>query len=260
MPAADGSGELSHKKPGRRWFIVFGPTSTTPSTWSEVLFDLGFGIVCPLIFIAFDPLILRDRGGLVYGAFSLMLFCVLEMGVLGVWLLFGKWLHGLAGYLGGVLLLGAPVAYLFACLFLLHPGMLIVLAPFTFCTGYAYQRNAGRAFYQAKTHRGVLVCVLSGLIGAAVVFGAPVTVHIAIAQYVPHLTEKVLRSPTPESERAAVEELRWACHLGYGREAARRLREAADQESDPVRKENLGGIYFHVRGYYWHLPSTDNSP
>ena len=234
----------------RFWARQFGAEATSP----QLVFDVAFGIVGPIICFAVDPI--AFRGNIMgkplfaeYQAFA-YLFSAFEIVVLALWLTFGARLLFLNTLIGGILVGGAVFCAILGCLLapysLLGLMFLIGILGFTpFLTAIVYLRNGYRAV-RARQHstRGALH-ISPFLIGCLLALGGPALLGKAIKQVVSHSVEDIIHGDSRQASVAA-HRLRPLSFLS-GTELDRVVNEYL-KEADTSRRQRLKTSYLEATG------------
>ncbi len=213
---------------------------TGHATWPQVVFDVAFGIVFPLICLIADPIVFRsdgnlgDRGVLADYALFAYLFIGLQAVALAAWLLLGRRLGAGGAWFAGPLAAGAIFAGVvgLAILPLSLIGLLFIIGILGFTpwlTSFVYLRNALRAYAGAwgvvrPSARRFLAGV--GLLCALLP-------SFAVDRYLRRETEALLRHP----ERSGGLAERW------GLVHAERIVDAYEQCPPGPRREALAALY-----------------
>lgn len=231
------------------WKRQFGPTVTQP----QIVFDLTFGVIGPILCFVFDPIVFRSwffGPPLLpdYQTFT-YLFSGLQIVLLGFWLLTGPGPQGLNRLIGGILFSGAA--------FCLIAGL--VLAPFSlvgliygigvfgftpFLTALVYLRNSSRAFRSGSGPAG-LARVMISVCGILLATGLPLLLSIEIHNALSHAVFEIVKGD--------------AQHATFAAHRVMPLRLFAGAELDPIvneytatsderRKELLKSCYLEITG------------
>jgi hypothetical protein len=223
-------------------------------TKQQVIFDVVFGVVGPILCFAFDPIVFR--GGL-FGAplfaeyqVYVYLFSGLQIMILSFWLLaragfqFWNQLVGAGLFLGGVFCLMVGVVLLPFSLMGLMLG--IGIFGFTpFLTGIVYLRNGVRALKSPRTDTSIFTGAVTFLLGSLVVIGAPLLLGVAIHQAVDSSIEEIIHGDPPHAS-AATHRI-WPLKYFVGVES-NKIVTAYQEASDPARKQLLKDCYQEITG------------
>jgi hypothetical protein len=235
-------------KPGfwRRQFVL-------PATTPQIILDVVFGMVGPVLCFAFDPVVFRDgfMGRPLFQEFQLFAysFSALEIAALSAWLLFGARLSRGRGFIGGVLVGGA--------LFCLATGL--VLLPFSvlglmfgigifgftpFVTAIVYLRNGCRA---TERHHDAAALSQAGalVLGFILSLGAPALLRVTIHEIAAQSVDNIIHGDSQQVS-AANHRLR-ALRFVVGAELDR-IVDSYATETDPSRKQLLGSSYHEITG------------
>lgn len=241
------SQNLAAVRPGfwRRQFAV-------PATIPQIIFDIVFGVVGPVLCFAFDPLVFRGGIGrplfqeYQFFAYS---FSAFEIAVLSVWLLFGARLPRGSGFIGGVLMGGA--------LFCLATGL--VLVPFSilglmfgigifgftpFATAIVYLRNGSRAVHSSNSTTRIS---LAGplLVGVVLALGLPGLLSVGVHEIAAHYVEDIVQG---DSQHVRVATLRLRPLKYFAGAELDRIVDSYATETDPSRKQRLRSSYHDITG------------
>lgn len=213
---------------------------TGQSTWPQVVFDVAFGIVFPLVCLIADPIVFREEGALsgrgVLADYALFayLFIGLQALALAAWLLLGRRLAAGGAWFAGPLAAGAIFAGVvgLAILPLSLIGLLFIIGILGFTpwlTSFVYVRNALRAYAGAG---GVLRPAARRLLAVAGLL-CSLLPSFAIDTYIRRETEDLLRHP--QRSGGLVE--RW------GLIRTERIIDAYEQCPPGPRREALASLY-----------------
>lgn len=227
------------------------------STLGQKVFDVMAGAILPIVCVWCDPIVFTGAEppgiGSPFSAYAVggYLFIFLEILVLLLYLLLGRRLGVLRGFLGGMLAAGAVSACLLglAILPLTVIGLFLLigflgLSPFL--TSFVFGRNALRALHggDRQGHPGVRWIV--AILGAALALGAPLAAQREINQLVSHLSQAE-SGERPEQRATEIECARCVTRwVGIG--SVDRLVDAYDQETDPAAKQRLADVYHEITG------------
>jgi len=192
------------------WQCQFGSQVTTP----QIIFDIAFGIVGPILCFALDPVVFRGGigGGPLFPDIKIYvyLFSGLEVVMLSFWLLaragLQLWndLSGAALLVGGVFCLAVGLILLPFSLMGLMVG--VGIFGFTpFVTGIVYLRNGIRALRSPRSDNSAFSRVVTILLSSLVAIGAPLLLGVAIHQAVESSIDEIvhgdaLRNGTPRPQ------------------------------------------------------------
>jgi|SRR5215813_207254 len=228
--------------------LALNPTS------KQIIFDVLFGVIAPVLCFVFDPIVFRDGFGGApllsdYQTFA-YLFSGLQIMLLCLWLIIGPgaqfWNHAM----GGVLLVGG--------VFCLALG--VVLAPFSLIglmfgigifgftpliTAFVYLRNSSRALRATGPHDPVVTQVLTAGLAMLLVSGLPLLLSIQIHTAVNTAIDEIVRGDSQKAIFAAhrLTPLRFFAHADLDR-----IVNAYSSESDQKRRELLKSCYREITG------------
>jgi hypothetical protein len=245
------------------WRRQFRPTTTR----AQVVFDVVFGIVAPVLCFIFDPIVFKgefDEG--LFPQFQSFAYMVsaIEILLLIVWLTCGRLLHPRTRLVGGALAAGA-----------LFSGLIgIAILPFTllglflgigifgfvpFLTGLVYLRNARSAFQTANDDvakgpetfaagpnwSGGHRWIGSTVVGCALALGLPTGLNFVAASFVTTAMNAVVNADAQRAD-LAMEEIRYLHFLAVPN--FDELVSAYAAERDLSHKEELKRRYVKLTG------------
>lgn len=232
------------------WQCQFGSEITKP----QIIFDIAFGIIGPILCFAFDPVVFRGGvgGDPLFPNFKVYvyLFSGMELLMLSLWLGAGAgfqlWndLSGAALLVGGVFCLAAGVILMPFSLM----GLIIGIGVFgftPFLTGIVFLRNGVRALQSPRTHTSVFNRAVTILLGSLVAIGAPLLLGIAIHRTVESSVDEIVHGDTPRAVAAAhrVGPLRY-----FVGDESNPIVTAYQEASEPARKQLLKNCYQEITG------------
>jgi hypothetical protein len=237
-------------KPGF-WRQQFAPQVTQ----SQIVFDIVFGVVGPILCFAFDPVVFRSGFmaiGPLFPDYQIYVYLLsgLQIVLLSVWLLSGTGFPSVNGPIGGALICGGIFCALVGCVLLPFSifglGIGIGVFGFTpFVTAIVYLRNGSRALHYQRTETPVGSRVFALSVGCLLALSVPVllglTIHNAIESSVDEIIHGDFRQASAAAHRLAP--------LKYfvGPES-NKLIQAYSSESDPARKQFLKNCYQEITG------------
>jgi len=232
------------------WRRQFGSQVTRP----QIIFDIAFGILGPILCFAFDPIVFR--GGIGGGPLfpdvkvHVYLFSGLEVLMLSAWLVaragFQLWndLSGAVLIIGGVFCLAAGLILLpFSLLGLMIGVGVLGLTPFL--TGIVYLRNGIRALRSPRPNTSVFSRVATMLPGSLVVIGAPLFLGMAIHLAAESSVDEIVHGDAPHASAAAhrIGPLRYFVGI-----ESNQIVTAYLEASEPKRKQLLKNCYQEITG------------
>lgn len=257
-----GGQSRSGSEPGF-WRRQFLPSRTS----AQVVFDVGFGIVAPVLCFSFDPIVFKGEFEAAlfpqFQSFAYMVSAV-EISLLIVWLTWGRLLRPRTRLVGGVLAAGALFSGLIGVLILPFTllGLLLIIGFFgfvPFLTALVYLRNAKSAFQLAGNDPDKPPATLaatphwnvgrrwigSTIAGCALALGLPAGLNIIAASFVTSAMNAVLYA---DSQRAnlAIEEINYLQFFAMPH--LDDIVSAYAAERDPSRKEELKRRYVKLTG------------
>lgn len=180
------------------WEKQFGATVSQ----KQVVFDVAFGIIAPILCFVFDPIVLKSwfLGPPFFSDYQIIayLFSGLQIALLGLWLLTGPGPRILNSLMGGMLFPGA-VFCLIAGLVLVPfslIGMVLWIGAFGFTpfwTGLVYLRNSVRAMKAGSNgsvrFAGAMVSVSGLLLVTALSLLLSLQIHAVVRRAVTEVIE-----------------------------------------------------------------------
>ena len=180
------------------WKRQFAPTIT----WPQVIFDIVFGVVGPIVCFVIDPVVFRGwLFGPLFPDYQIFayLFSGLQISLLCFWLLTGPGWQPWNKLTGGMLLCGAIFCVI----------MGLVLAPFSliglmiygigaaglspFLTALVYWRNSWRALRSesrgAESFVGVIIPASGILLAAGLPLMLSIQIHLTVSRAVTEIVE-----------------------------------------------------------------------
>lgn len=244
---------------------VINSTSFKPSFWQrqfsnvltphQVIFDVVFGILMPVLCFLLDPGIIRGNGGAgvinpPLAKYSLLVYglSALAIPTLGFWLLFQRRIKTWGGLIAGVLLVAAACSFVIGLIILPLSIMALIivigLLGFTpLVTSFVYIRNTVRAFHRAEVYMTRTRVMGSLLSAALLVILVPVTAHWTVSQIATSSIQEILRNDPASIDGAVnrIKYLKWCVNLDP-------VMLAYEREGDPIRKERLARAYNQITG------------
>jgi hypothetical protein len=232
------------------WQCQFGSEVTRP----QIVFDIAFGIVGPILCFAFDPVVFRGGigGGPLFPDLKIYvyLFSGLEVVMLSFWLLaragFQLWndLSGAVLLVGGIFCVAAGLILLpFSLLGLMFGVGIFGFTPFL--TGIVYLRNGVRALRSPRTDMPAFSRMAIILLGSLVAIGAPLFLGMAIHQAVESSVDEIVHGDAPHASAAAhrIGPLRYFVGI-----ESNQIVTAYLEASEPARKQLLKNCYQEITG------------
>ena len=230
----------------RFWHRQFAPEVTR----GEIVFDLLFGVIVPILCFVFDPIVFRAwfMGPALfpgYAAFA-YLFSAVQIVLLCFWLLTGPASHPGNRMIGGMLLAGA----------VFYAAVGVVLAPFSldeigavglipFLTAMVYLRNSIRALRAGRDDCESFAPAPVVVLGTLLAAGLPLLLSILIHSAVSQAIDEIVKGDPPHAIFAArrVIPLRF-----FADSELEKMVNAYAAESDQQRKELLRVCYREITG------------
>ena len=233
------------------WQRQFVPTVTR----AQIIFDLGFGVIGPILCFVFDPIVFRSWiGGAPFAAdyqTFVYLFSGLQMILLCFWLLTGPGRQVWNRLIGGMLLCGGcfclTVGVALIPLSLL--GMMIygigVFGFTPFLTAFVYLRNSRRAIRAGNTRERSLAGTLTSMSGMVLVAGLPLLLSIQIHLMISRAVTEILEGDPPHASFAAHRLVPLRYFAGTELD---QIVNAYANSSDEKRKKLLKSCYREITG------------
>lgn len=232
------------------WKRQFGSTNTRP----QLVFDVVFGVIGPILCFAFDPIVFRNgfAGPPLlprYQAF-VYLFSGLQIVLLCLWLFTGPGLQVWNRMIGGTLLAGG--------LFCLTVG--VMLAPFSligliyvigvfgftpFLTALSYLRNSVRALRAGERDASALTQPVAVSAGILLAVGLPLLLSIQIHSAINRALTEILKGDSAHAIFAAHRLMPLRFFAGPELD---QIVNAYRAESNAQRKELLKSCYREITG------------
>lgn len=241
--------ETTHQDNGF-WRRQFAPTVTRP----QIIFDVLFGVIGPILCFVFDPVVFRDgfAGPPLFPAYRnfAYLFSGVEIAFLCLWLLTGPGLEVWNRIIGGIFLNGA--LFCAAVGLVLSPFSLIGLLygigifGFTpFLAAMVYLRNSRRALRSKSPEPSNPDRILIPSLGILLATGLPLLLSIEINLAVNHAIDDIVQGDTDHAVYAAHR----LTSLGFFADSELdRIVSAYRSEKDEKRKELLRSCYREITG------------
>ena len=223
------------------------------TTGPQLVFDLIFGVVGPILCFVFDPIVfqgglagppfLPDYQGVVY------LFSGVEIILLCLWLASGKGNEVSSALIGGALLSGGlfclTIAILLFPLSLIGLAVGIGLFGFTpFFTGIVYLRNGWRALHSDAEESSSLT--LAGAVcGFLLVAAIPIVLSLQVRSMVSKSVDEIIRADPVRAPYAAQQ---LAVLRFFASADVDRIVWAYASETDENRKQLLKSCYREITG------------
>jgi hypothetical protein len=233
--------------PQRFWQRQFGPVATP----DQMAFDIAFGIIFPILSLAFDPIVFRgDFAFLARHRIFAYVAIALGIATLTVWFLLKSRLSRWSGFFAGVFFSGEVLALLLglALLPLSLPGLLVLIGIFGFApfmTSFVFYRNSTRARRLARESVSRPWRAGSFLLGILLVITIPIATQAFTDRFVSQAVDEVLRG-SPQMMDDAILRLRsafWCTETCYTD-----IVFAYERETDPWRRSILARAYEEITG------------
>jgi hypothetical protein len=250
-------------KPGflRRQFLP-------PTSRPQVVFDLLFGVVAPVLCFVFDPVVFKswEFGPPLFPQYQAFVYLVsgIEILILIIWIACGERLQHISGVVGGMLMSGAIFSGLIGLVLLPFSilGLAFGIGLFgfiPFLTGLVYLRNAKGALQLARVldAKGTAwerdytsVSVYGGwvsatIMGCVLALGPPAVLNFAASMFVSQAMNAVLVADERQAD-LAIDEIKYLQF--FAQPEVDQLVVAYGQTTEPVRKEELKRRFLKLTG------------
>jgi hypothetical protein len=225
-------------------------------TRAQFRFDVGFGLVAPVLCFLFDPVVFHawmSRSGGLYGRLQFFTYAAsaIEIATLACWLFVVAKYPAWSRPAGGVMVAGAVLSFAlglailpFSVIGLIAAG-LGALGFIPFLTGLVYLRNGLRAMRLnragAPVRGGAAVSVAFGL---ALAFGLPAAAHVCARRAVESSVARVVAGEELSRPRARVMRALSFVSMSSFEGVVSRYR----NERDPERKARMAEAYEGLTG------------
>jgi hypothetical protein len=248
-----------------------------PTTNAQLVCDVLFGVMAPILCFVFDPAILRTSGFLspfapneaFFPQFAAFVYIAsgIEIMLLTAWLIWGRRMQTATQLAGGILMAGALFSGLIGLILLplSVTGLTIGIGVFgfvPFLTALVYLRNARSAFQftakplavpgapeskpndalELRVRRSTLLATVAG---GVLVLGPPAALNAAASVFVSEAMDAVLTADEQQSD-LAIDEIRYLQF--FARPQVDRLVSAYSTTDEPSRKEVLKRRYLKLTG------------
>jgi hypothetical protein len=240
-----------------------------PTTRSQTVFDVLFGVIAPILCFAFDPIVFKsaDFGPPLFADFRGFAYLTsgIEVLLLAVWLLWGRGRHSPTHLLGGMLAAGAVISGFIGLVLLPFSlmGLFLGVGIFgfvPFLTALVYLRNARSAFQvTAKPASGSsspkrneeaislssLKWIGATLVGFILVVGPPASFAFAASIFVSQAMNAVLSADELQANQA-IDEIQYL--QIFAPPDLNRIVNAYQQTNERSRKDELRRRYLKLTG------------
>jgi len=233
------------------WRRQFAPTVTRP----QVIFDVVFGAIGPILCFVFDPIVFRSGMGdpplLADYRNFVYLFSGLQITLLGFWLLTGPGQQVWNQLIGGMML----------CASIFCLGVGLVLTPFSlfglflygigifgftpFLTALVYLRNSSRALRAGKAGSAGFAGVLVPVSGIVLVAGLPLLLSIQIQLMVSRAVTEIIEG---DPQHAIFAAHRLAPLSFFAGSELDQIVNAYSSATDEKRRQLLKSCYQEITG------------
>jgi hypothetical protein len=216
------------------WKRQFSEEITPLQNW----FDVAFGVIVPILWLVFDPIVFRDSslgvGGKGYLS-HIRLFAYISIGfgiiTLSIWLLSrNRRANILVGFISGILLASSLLAMALGVyilpvsllgLFLGLWGLLFatigILGFIPFLTAFVFLRNGIRAVRITQPYKNKILLSVAMLIGIIFVVGVPFCVQWKASKFVSQSIYTIIHGDKEEVDLAVnnLQTVFWCSNLCY---------------------------------------------
>ncbi|MEK6300810.1 MAG: hypothetical protein AABO41_08825 [Acidobacteriota bacterium] len=232
------------------WQRQFSSNSTT----YQVVFDVMFGILMPLVCFYFDPGIIRDGAVRLFSPTLLHAVLVYSLSAIAiltliVWLSFANCIKAAGAIISGIFVSGAVCSFTIGIIILplTAVGLLFIigiLGLVPFVTGFVYLRNALRAIRSATPILGRPILASAVSVGLLIAAGLPAIGEFTISRIVTRSMNQLLTQQDSRSFEEAVGRIKY---LGWADDLDRLVR-AYETEPNRQRKDRLAKAYKEITG------------
>lgn len=224
-----------------------------PATTPQIIFDVVFGVVGPVLCFVFDPIAFRGHfmGRPLYANFQIFVYLVSAIGivVLYAWLFLGKRLSFghtvVSGILFGCAILSATIGIVILPLSLLGLMVGIGIFGFTpFATSLVYFRNAFRAA-RSSSERFNRLRIGVVLLVSVPALGLPGLLSFAIHEWAAQSVDEIIHG---DSQHAAYATQKLKPLRYFTLPELDKLVNAYHREDNPSHKQRLKDSYHAITG------------
>jgi len=230
------------------WKRQFTDTATRP----QLVFDVIFGIVMPVICFYFDPGIIRSHyrwdGYLSLGQHAITIYMFSGFAILGLmfWMGLRKQANRYAPLIGGLFVSAATFSFLLGVLMLPASliGLIIIIGAlgFTpFATGLVFLRNGVRAINQTRSSSTGRIQVKMIATAALLAFCVPLVTSWQLGRAADRAVNQIVLSDHSDSALSTARHLRWFAD-------ANPIMSAYANEKDAKRRDRLARAYREITG------------
>ena len=240
-----------------------------PTTRSQTVFDVLFGVIAPILCFIFDPIVFKsaDFGPPLFPDFQGFAYLTsgIEVLLLAVWLLWGRDRHPPTHLLGGMLAAGAVISGFIGLVLLPFSlmGLFLGVGIFgfvPFLTALVYLRNARSAFQltakpasgssspkrnEEATGLSSLKWIGATLVGFILVVGPPASLAFAASIFVSRAMNAVLSADELQANQA-INEIQYL--QIFAPPDLNRIVNAYQQTNERSRKDELRRRYLKLTG------------
>jgi hypothetical protein len=243
------TGEPARRKRGSFWKRQFAGDRTEP----QLVFDVVFGLVAPVLCFYFDPLVFKGNlgGQPLLQPYQLFTYAIttLEVSLLAVSMISGPRLGNWLRVVGGALISGALFSLLIGLIILPYTllGLMFLIGALgfiPFLTAFVYLRAGWRALKHERIRADH--SLLGGLlVGALLSLAIPALVSLYVATSAEHSIDAILHGDSEQAQNA-VGHLQWLPFVPQ--QNLEPLINAYLVETDTNRKEIIKHSYLVLSG------------
>lgn len=225
----------------------------TRPTRSQIIFDVLFGAVAPVLCFTFDPFVFKDGfGGGLLRDYQMLVYLASALEIIGLvtWMIWGSKAPEATTLFGGILIAGAVVSGVIGLAILPFSllGLLFLIGALgfiPFVTSFVYLRNARRAFTFGRRYLTENAIAGGAVLGFIIALGAPFALSYGLSSVASASVNQVLFADAANADLAA-DRLRYLRFVSINN-LDPIVRSYAD-EKDLARKEQLKRRYERITG------------
>jgi hypothetical protein len=179
------------------------------TTSRQIIFDIVFGILVPIICLIFDPIVFRGHISTYLVSINLFAYSSVGLGIftLSIWLLFKTESTIINSLIAGALLTGALLAFVLGIAILPYSllGLYLIIGIFgftPFLTAFVFLRNGIKAIRKIQPIKNKFFFLGSMFIGIVLVFGLPLEIQSRGSKLVSQSIETIANGKQEEVKLA----------------------------------------------------------
>lgn len=179
------------------------------TTSRQIIFDIAFGILVPIICLIFDPIVFRGHVSNYLVSNNLFAYSAIGLGIitLSIWLLFNTESTIINSLIAGVLLSGALLAFVLGIVILPYSlvGLYLIIGIFGFTpffTAYVFLRNGLKAIRKIQPIKSKFSVTGLMFVGIVFVIGLPLEIQLRGSELVAHSFEVIANGKREEVKLA----------------------------------------------------------